>query len=281
MKLLRYGEPGKEKPGLLDSDGNIRDISRHVADLSDDALSPASLCQLSRTDSDSFPIVSGSPRLGPPVGDVQRMICIGLNYSDHAEESGLPAPAEPVIFVKSCAATGPNDDVLIPLGGEKTDWEVELGVVIGRRVRHVEEKDALSYVAGYTIGHDVSERAFQHERGGQWTKGKSCEGFGPLGPWLVTADEVGDPQSLDIWLEVNGQRYQNGNTKNMIFSVAVIVSYLSKFMTLVPGDVILTGTPAGVGAGTKPTPKFLKAGDVVRLGIQRLGEQQQTFVPYT
>jgi 2-keto-4-pentenoate hydratase/2-oxohepta-3-ene-1,7-dioic acid hydratase in catechol pathway len=278
MKLLRYGEPGAERPGLLDAEGRIRDLSGHVADVAGAALDPAALAQLSALDPATLPVVSGAPRLGPCVAGIGKFICIGLNYSDHAAESGLPVPDEPVIFMKATSAvSGPNDPVVIPRGSEKTDWEVELGVVIGRRAKYVPEAEALDYVAGYCVCHDVSERAFQIERSGQWTKGKSCDTFGPLGPWLVTRDEVPDPQALSLWLSVNGARVQDGSTGTMVFGVAALVSYLSRFMSLMPGDVISTGTPPGVGLGMKP-PRYLKPGDVVVLGIAGLGTQRQVFV---
>jgi 2-keto-4-pentenoate hydratase/2-oxohepta-3-ene-1,7-dioic acid hydratase in catechol pathway len=279
MKLLRYGNPGQEKPGLL-HDGQIRDLSGHVPDIAGDVLVPAGLARIGALDPASLPLVPGSPRLGPCVGQVGKFICIGLNYSDHAAESGMAVPTEPIIFMKaSSAIVGPNDDIEIPKGSEKTDWEVELGVVIGRTAKHVSEADALSHVAGYCVVHDVSERAFQLERAGQWVKGKSCDTFGPIGPWLVTADEVPDPQNLPLWLEVDGKRYQNGNTRTMVFSVAQLVSYLSDFMSLRPGDIISTGTPPGVGLGQKP-PIFLCAGQRIRLGVEGLGEQQQRTVAY-
>lgn len=278
MKLLRYGEPGAERPGLLDADGRIRDLSGHVADLAGDALDPAALARLAALDPATLPAVAGTPRLGACVAGIGKFICIGLNYSDHAAESGLPVPDEPVIFMKATSAvSGPNDPVLIPRGSEKTDWEVELGVVIGRRAKYVPEAEALDYVAGYCVCHDVSERGFQIERSGQWTKGKSCDTFGPLGPWLVTRDEVPDPQALSLWLSVNGERVQDGSTGTMVFGVAALVSYLSQFMSLMPGDVISTGTPPGVGLGMKP-PRYLKPGDVVELGIAGLGTQRQVFV---
>jgi 2-keto-4-pentenoate hydratase/2-oxohepta-3-ene-1,7-dioic acid hydratase in catechol pathway len=258
----------------------LRDLSGCVADIAGDTLTPEGLDRLRALDPLALPAVEGDPRLGPCVGSIGRIVCIGLNYSNHARESGMAEPDEPVVFIKACAATGANDDVTIPLGGTKTDWEVELAVVIGQRAKHVSDERALDHVAGYAVGNDVSERAFQHEMGGQWTKGKSCDGFAPLGPWLVTADEVGDPQKLGIWLEVNGVRYQDGSTADQIFGVAHVVSYLSRFMTLQPGDVILTGTPAGVGAGIKPDPVWLKPGDEVRLGIDGLGEQHQRFVAH-
>jgi 2-keto-4-pentenoate hydratase/2-oxohepta-3-ene-1,7-dioic acid hydratase in catechol pathway len=277
MKLLRYGEAGSEKPGLLDADGTIRDLSAHVADIAGTALHPATLEMLSRLDPKSLPAVSGSPRMGACVAGTGKFICIGLNYSDHAAETGATVPSEPIIFMKaSSAIVGPDDDVLIPRGSVKTDWEVELGVVIGKTAKYVSEDDALDYVAGYCVSHDVSERAFQAERQGQWTKGKSCDTFGPIGPWLVTKDEVADPQNLKMWLTVNGKTMQNGSTKTMVYGVKYLVSYLSQFMSLHPGDIISTGTPPGVGLGMKP-PVFLKAGDVVELGIEGMGQQKQTF----
>lgn len=277
MKLLRYGEVGSERPGLLDADGTIRDLSAHVADIAGTALHPASLDMLSKLDPKSLPAVSGSPRIGACVAGTGKFICIGLNYSDHAAETGATVPPEPIIFMKaSSAIVGPDDDVLIPRGSVKTDWEVELGVVIGKTAKYVSEAEALDYVAGYCVSHDVSERAFQAERQGQWTKGKSCDTFGPIGPWLVTKDEVTDPQNIKMWLTVNGKTMQNGSTKTMVYGVAYLVSYLSQFMSLHPGDIISTGTPPGVGLGMKP-PVFLKAGDVVELGIEGLGQQKQTF----
>jgi len=275
MKLLRYGEAGQEKPGLLDKNGNIRDLSGHVADIAGAVLAPDALAKLGEIDPESLPLVSGSPRLGPCVAGTGKFICIGLNYADHAAESGLAVPPEPVIFMKATSAiVGPNDDILIPRGSEKTDWEVELGVVIGKTAKYVSEEDALDYVAGYCTAHDVSERAFQAERAGQWTKGKSCDTFGPTGPWLVTKDEVPDPQNLAMWLKVNGETMQDGSSKTMVYGVRYLVSYLSQFMSLHPGDIISTGTPPGVGMGMKP-PRYLKAGDVVELGIEGLGEQRQ------
>jgi len=278
LKLLRYGKPGKERPGMLDSDGKIRDLSEHVADIAGAALAPAALKKLAKIDPKTLPAVRGNPRLGPCVAGTGKFICIGLNYADHAAESNLPVPSEPIIFMKATSAiVGPNDDVLIPRGSKKTDWEVELGIVIGKAAKYVTEDKALDYVAGYCVINDVSERAFQTERQGQWTKGKSCDTFGPTGPWLVTRDEVADPQELKMWLTVNGKKMQNGSTKTMVYGVAHLVSYLSQFMSLLPGDIISTGTPPGVGMGMKP-PKFLKNGDVVALGIEGLGEQKQTFV---
>jgi len=277
MKLLRYGEAGAEKPGLLDADGAIRDLSAHVDDIGGGALDPSSLARLAKLDPNSLPAVSGKPRLGACVAGTGKFICIGLNYSDHAAETGAAVPPEPIIFMKATSAiVGPDDTVRIPRGSEKTDWEVELGVVIGKKAKYVSEADALDYVAGYCVSHDVSERAFQAERQGQWTKGKSCDTFGPIGPWLVTKDEVADPQNLGMWLKVNGQTMQDGSSKTMIYGVAFLVSYLSQFMSLMPGDVISTGTPPGVGMGMKP-PRYLKAGDVVELGIEGLGTQKQTI----
>jgi 2-keto-4-pentenoate hydratase/2-oxohepta-3-ene-1,7-dioic acid hydratase in catechol pathway len=278
MRLVRYGEPGAEKPGLLDIEGQLRDLSAHVADISGAALAADTLARIGAIAEDSLPLVGGSPRLGACVGGTGKFICIGLNYSDHAAETGATVPPEPIIFMKaSSAIIGPNDNVTIPRGSEKTDWEVELAVVIGKTAKYVTEAEALDYVAGYCVTNDVSERAFQTERSGQWTKGKSCDTFGPIGPWLVTRDEVPDPQDLGMWLKVNGETMQNGSSKTMVYGVAFLVSYLSQFMSLHPGDVISTGTPPGVGMGLKP-PRYLKAGDVVELGIERLGSQKQTFV---
>ncbi|KAA0970102.1 fumarylacetoacetate hydrolase family protein [Aureimonas fodinaquatilis] len=278
MKLVRFGAAGQEKPGVVDADGKIRDVSAIVPDFSGEHLSDASLDKLRKADLASLPVAPADSRLGPVVGRVGNFLCIGLNYVDHAHESNLPIPSEPIIFNKSPSSiTGPNDKVYIPIGSEKTDWEVEIAVVIGKDAYNVSEESALNYVAGYTICNDVSERAWQIERGGQWTKGKSAPSFGPIGPWLVTRDEISDPQNLDMWLDVNGARVQTGNTSTMIFTIAHIVSYLSKFMKLEAGDVITTGTPPGVGMGMKP-PRYLKAGDTVRLGIAGLGEQQQSVV---
>jgi 2-keto-4-pentenoate hydratase/2-oxohepta-3-ene-1,7-dioic acid hydratase in catechol pathway len=278
VKLLRYGSPGREKPGLLDPRGNIRDLSGVIPDLSGHALLPESFARLRTIDPSTLPPVDGTPRLGPCVAGVGKFVCVGLNYSDHAAESGMPVPAEPIVFMKATSSiVGPNDDLVIPRGSQKTDWEVELGVVIGSRAKYVEEKDALSHVAGFCVVHDVSERAFQLEGTGQWVKGKSADTFGPIGPWLVTTDEVSDPQGLDLWLDVDGRRYQDGNTRTMVFGVAFLVSYLSRFMSLQPGDVIATGTPPGVGLGQKP-PIFLREGNVVRLGVAGLGEQRQRVV---
>ncbi len=279
MKLLRYGPAGAEKPGLLDNSGIIHDLSGVIDDVAGDALLPASIGRLAALDPASLPAVDGNPRLGPCVAQVGKFMCIGLNYSDHAAEAGLAVPDEPVLFMKATSAiTGPNDNVVIPRGSKKTDWEVELGVVIGKPAKYVSEADALSHVAGYCVSHDVSERAFQIERAGQWTKGKSADSFGPIGPWLVSADEVEDPQNLKLWLEVDGHRYQDGTTATMVYGVAHIISYLSHFMSLQPGDVISTGTPPGVGMGQKPEAIYLKPGNVVRLGVDGLGEQRQDVV---
>ncbi|WP_434212560.1 fumarylacetoacetate hydrolase family protein [[Pseudomonas] boreopolis] len=281
MKLLRYGPAGQERPGLLDAQGRIRDLSAHLPDLTGEALAPARLATLAAIDPDSLPLVEGNPRYGVPVAGVRKFIAIGLNFADHAAESNLPIPAEPVIFTKavSCLA-GPNDTVMLPRGSQKSDWEVELGVVIGSTASYVEKERALEHVAGYVLVNDVSERSFQIERGGTWDKGKGCDTFGPVGPWLVTADEVGDPQNLDMWLDINGQRMQTGNSRTMIFGIAEIVSYLSQFITLEPGDIITTGTPPGVGMGQKPEPVYLKPGDVMRLGIEKLGEQRQDVIAW-
>lgn len=276
MKLLRYGPQGQEKPGLLAADGTIRDLSAHVADLAGEVLTD--LDRLRSIDPLSLPVVSGDPRLGPCVAGTGKFICIGLNYSDHAAETGAKVPPEPIIFMKANSAIcGPNDPILIPRGSVKTDWEVELGVVIGKPAKYITEDQALSHVAGYCVINDVSERSFQIERSGQWTKGKSSDNFGQTGPWLVTPDEVPDPQNLGMWLTVNGQTMQNGSTKTMVYGVAHIVAYLSQFFTLHPGDIISTGTPPGVGMGMKP-PHYLKAGDVVELGIEGLGTQKQTCI---
>jgi 2,4-didehydro-3-deoxy-L-rhamnonate hydrolase len=280
MKLLRYGPKGSEKPGLLDADGRIRDLSAHSADFARAAVSLEALDALRRVDAGSLPVVEGAPRIGACLADVPNFLCIGLNYALHAKESGAEPPKEPILFNKhSSALAGPYDDVVIPKDSRKTDWEVELGVVIGAPCEHVSEKEALSKVAGYCVINDVSEREWQIERGGQWTKGKSAPGFGPTGPWLVTADEVGDPHTLDLWLEVNGERVQNSSTSDLIFNVAEIISYMSRFMTLQPGDLIATGTPSGVGMGMKPQ-RWLQPGDTMRLSVQGLGEQLQTARAY-
>ncbi|MDE2052437.1 MAG: fumarylacetoacetate hydrolase family protein [Gammaproteobacteria bacterium] len=279
MKLLRYGPAGHEQPGILDSHGRIRSLAGSIPDLTPQHLSPAGLKRLAAIDPASLPAATGNPRLGVPFAGTRKFIAIGLNYADHAAESNLPVPAEPVVFTKAVSCLqGPNDEVMIPRGSKKTDWEVELGVVIGTTARYVEERDALEYVAGYCVVNDVSEREFQTERGGTWDKGKGCDTFGPVGPWLVTRDEVGDVQNLDMWLDVNGEKRQRGNTKTMIFDCEHLVWYCSQFFVLEPGDVITTGTPPGVGLGMKPEPKFLKAGDVVTLGIDGLGEQRQKVV---
>ncbi len=278
MKLLRYGLPGQEKPGILGPDGEIRDLSGVILDLSGPSLLPESLAKLRQLDPASLPKVSGQPRIGPCVGSVGKFICIGLNYADHAAESGMAVPAEPVIFMKATSSImGPNDDVVIPRGSKKSDWEVELGVVIGKPAKYVEQKDALSHIAGYCLVNDLSERAFQLEGTGQWVKGKSADTFGPIGPWLVTTDEVPDPQNLAMWLEVDGHRYQNGSTKTMVFGATYLVSYLSRFMSLQTGDVISTGTPPGVGLGQKP-PVYLRPGNRIQLGIAGLGQQAQNVV---
>jgi 2-keto-4-pentenoate hydratase/2-oxohepta-3-ene-1,7-dioic acid hydratase in catechol pathway len=281
MKLVRYGNPGKEKPGLIDAKGVLRDLSAVIKDIGPDQLSDAALVKIAKLNTDNLPAVKGKPRMGCPVNGVRKFIAIGLNYADHAAESNLPIPKEPIVFMKATSCIqGPNDPVMLPKGSKKTDWEVELGVVIGKQARYVSQKDALSHVAGYCTIDDVSEREFQIERGGTWDKGKGCDTFGPIGPWLVTRDEVPNPQKLDMWLDVNGKRMQTGSTKTMIFSVAKIVSYVSQFMTLEPGDVITTGTPPGVGMGMKPAAVFLKKGDVVTLGIEGLGEQRQEVVAF-
>lgn len=279
MKLLRFGPPGQEKPGLLDAQGVVRDLSAHVRDIDGDAIGPDALARLRAIDPATLPAVPGNPRIGACVGRIGKFVCIGLNYADHAAESNMPIPSEPIVFNKwTSAVVGPNDDVKIPRGSEKTDWEVELGVVIGTAASYVEEADALAHVAGYCVVNDVSERNYQLERGGSWDKGKGCDTFGPTGPWLVTADEVPDPHALGMWLEVDGRRYQNGSTRTMIFNVPQLVSYLSRFMTLQPGDVISTGTPPGVGMGIKPQPVYLRPGQTMRLGIEGLGEQCQKTV---
>jgi 2,4-didehydro-3-deoxy-L-rhamnonate hydrolase len=280
MRLLRYGPPGREKPGLADADGNIRDLSKVITQIDDAMLSPRNLARLSRVKPETLPIVRGNPRLGVPYAGISKFVAVGLNYSDHAAESGMPIPKEPILFMKATTSLcGPNDDTIQPKNSTKLDWEVELGVVIGTKAQYVAENKALDYVAGYTVVNDISERDFQLERGSQWDRGKGCDTFGPVGPWLVTTDEITEPQKLDMWLDVNGERRQTGNTRTMIFGVAHLVSYISHFMTLLPGDIITTGTPPGVGLGMKP-PQYLKPGDVVTLGIQGLGEQRQKIVAY-
>mgnify|MGYP001047489452 CR=1 FL=1 len=280
MKLVRFGAPGKETPGLVDDSGQLRDLSGVVADIAGGVLGNAGLRLLAAIDPATLPIVQGEPRLGTPVGGIGKMICVGMNYADHAAETNAPVPEQPVLFMKATSAIGgPNDTVVIPRGSVKTDWEVELGVIIGEVTRDVRVDEAMAHVAGYAVINDLSEREFQLEHGGQWVKGKSCDTFGPIGPWLVTRDEVADPQDLSLWLEVNGHRYQNGNTRTMVFGVAQLVSYISRYMTLMPGDVISTGTPAGVGLGLKP-PTYLKPGDVIELGIEGLGRQRQDVVAH-
>ncbi|SDE80584.1 2-keto-4-pentenoate hydratase/2-oxohepta-3-ene-1,7-dioic acid hydratase (catechol pathway) [Massilia sp. PDC64] len=277
MKLLRFGPKGAEKPGLMDADGVIRDLSGVLPDLTSAQLAAGAIARLADVDPSRLPAVAQPVRYAPVVADIGKLICVGLNYSDHAAESGMAVPAEPVLFTKATSSIiGCNDPVVLPRGSVKSDWEVELGVVIGKRARYVDEANALDYVAGYCVVNDLSEREYQLERGGQWDKGKGCDTFGPVGPWLVTTDEVPDPQNLDMWLEVNGKRYQTGNTRTMVFTVAHLVSYISRFMTLQPGDVISTGTPPGVGLGQKPDPVYLEPGDRMRLGIEGLGEQEQT-----
>ena len=279
MKLIRYGEPNQERPGLLDNFGKLRDLSQVIPDLAGEYLQPDSIKRLRELDVNGLPEVNGNPRIGPCVSQIGKFICIGLNYSDHAAESGMQVPPEPVIFFKATSAVcGPNDNLIIPRGSTKTDWEVELGVVIGKPGKYLTEEDALEHVAGYCVIHDVSERAFQLERSGQWVKGKSCDTFGPIGPWLVTTDEISDPQNLGLWLEVDGHRYQDGTTSTMVYGVAHLVAYLSQFFTLEPGDVISTGTPPGVGMGVKPNPVYLRPGQEVRLGVDGLGEQRQITV---
>jgi 2-keto-4-pentenoate hydratase/2-oxohepta-3-ene-1,7-dioic acid hydratase in catechol pathway len=281
MKLVRFGPPGREKPGIIDQDGKLRDLSRIVKDIAGDALSPAGLAKIKKAKLARLPLVKGKPRLGPCVGGTRQFIGIGLNYSDHAAEAGMPIPKEPILFSKApTCICGPNDDTIIPKDSSKLDWEVELAIVIGRRAKYIaSEKEALNHVAGYCVCNDVSERFFQIERSGQWMKGKGCENFGPVGPWLVTRDEIKNPQNLDMWLDVNGERRQSGNTRTMIFGAAHIVWYCSQFFALEPGDIITTGTPPGVGLGMKP-PQFLKTGDTVRLGIAGLGAQTQKVVPF-
>ena len=285
MKLVRYGQVGKEKPGLIDAQGKLRDLSSVIKDVTPDQLSDKALAKLAKVKIDKLPLVRGKPRMGCPVAQTGKFIAIGLNYADHAAESGMPIPKEPIVFMKTTSCIqGPNDDVMLPKGSKKTDWEVELGVVIGTRARYVSQKDALGYVAGYCTINDVSEREYQLERGGTWDKGKGCDTFGPIGPWLVTRDEVPNPQALSMWLDLNGERMQTGSTKTMIFGVAKLISYVSQFMTLEPGDIITTGTPPGVGSGIKkdglPAPVFLKKGDAMTLGIEGLGEQAQKVIPF-
>jgi 2-keto-4-pentenoate hydratase/2-oxohepta-3-ene-1,7-dioic acid hydratase in catechol pathway len=280
MKLVRYGRIGKEKPGLIDQQGKLRDLSGIIPDIGPDQLSDKVLAKLAKLDSQQLPLVRGNPRRGVPVAQVGKFIAIGLNYSDHAAEAGMPLPKEPIIFMKATTSlSGADDPLMLPKGSKKTDWEVELGVVIGKQARYVSEKEALQHVAGYCVVNDVSEREYQLERGSQWDKGKGCDTFGPVGPWLVTRDEVANPQRLDLWLDLNGERLQTGNTKTMVFSVAKIISYTSRFMTLMPGDIITTGTPPGVGMGMKPQ-RFLKRGDQLTLGIAGLGEQNQQVIAY-
>jgi 2,4-didehydro-3-deoxy-L-rhamnonate hydrolase len=282
MKLLRYGGAGRERPAVLDRDGVVRDLSGELPDLGPEQLSPGSLRRLSQLEPSSLPAITGEPRLGVPLAGIRKFIAVGLNYADHAAEARLPVPTEPVLFTKAISClNGPNDDVMLPRGSQKSDWEVELGVIIGQSARYVEEVDALKYVAGYCVVNDVSEREYQLERGGTWDKGKGCDTFGPVGPWLVTPDEIRDPQNLGLWLDLNGQRRQNGSTRTMIFSVATLIAYISRFMTLEPGDLITTGTPPGVGMGVKPAPLYLRAGDVMRLGIDGLGEQTQKVIAWS
>ncbi|MGE4377315.1 MAG: fumarylacetoacetate hydrolase family protein [Burkholderiaceae bacterium] len=279
MKLIRYGPPGLERPGLVDAQGVLRDLSMLLPDLGPAQLSPRTLAALAALDASRLPPVEGEPRLGCPVGGVGKIVCVGLNYADHAREAGMPIPSEPVLFMKAITAlSGPHDPVRIPPGAQKTDWEVELGVVIGTRASHVRKDTALQHVAGYVLANDVSERAYQSERGGQWDKGKSYDSFAPIGPWLVTSDELLDPHAVGLWLEVNGQRVQDGNTRNFIFDLPTVLAYITQFMSLEPGDIVLTGTPHGVGLGQKPTPWFLKPGDVMRLGADGLGEQTQICI---
>ena len=281
MKLLRYGPVGQEKPGMLDASGTIRDLSGVVADIKGDVLSPAGLAKLAALDPAKLPAVTGNPRLGPPVTGMTNLVCIGLNYADHAAETGAPVPKEPIVFLKSLGALqGPNDDVMIPRDSKKTDWECELCIIIGTKAKYVTEENALDHVAGYAVGNDVSEREWQSERGMTWDKGKGFDTFGPVGPWLVTKDEVPDPQNLAMFTDVDGVRQQDGNTRTMIFGVKTLIAYVSQCITLHPGDVIFTGTPPGVGLGKKPTPVFLKAGQTMRLGIEGLGEQTQRLVAY-
>ncbi len=282
MKLCRYGPKGQEKPGVVDANGQIRDLSGVVSDLTPDTVRLSQLAKLTATDIDSLPVVSGEQRYGVPVKGIGKIIAVGLNYADHAAESNLPVPPEPIFFTKAITSlTGPNDNVMKPRDATKLDWEVELGLIIGKTCRYVEESEALSHVAGYVLVNDVSERAFQKERGTQWVKGKGCDTFCPTGPWLVTPDEVGDVHNLDMFLDVNGSRMQTGNTKTLIFNVATCISYISRFITLQPGDLVITGTPPGVGEGKKPNPIYLNAGDTMHLGVSKLGEQRQTVVPFS
>ncbi len=282
MKLLRYGPPGKEKPGVLDSEGNIRDLSKVVVQIDDAMLTPRNLARLARIKPESLPIVRSKPRLGVPYAGISKFVAVGLNYSDHAAESNMPIPKEPILFMKATTCLcGPNDDIVQPQDSTKLDWEVELGIVIGTKAQYVPEAKALDYVAGYCVVNDVSERDFQLERGSQWDRGKGCDTFGPVGPYLVTTDEITDPQALGMWLDVNGEKRQRGNTRTMIFGCANLVSYISRFMTLLPGDIITTGTPPGVGLGMKPAPVYLKPGDAVSLGIEGLGEQRQRVVAWS
>jgi 2,4-diketo-3-deoxy-L-fuconate hydrolase len=285
MKLVRYGKPGKEKPGLIDAQGQLRDLSAVIPDITPEQLSDKALAKLRKIKTDKLPLVKGNPRMGCPVSFISKFVAIGLNYADHAAEAGMPIPKEPIVFLKANnCIQGPDDDVMLPKGSVKSDWEVELGIVIGTEARYVSQKDALNYVAGYCVVNDVSEREYQLERGGSWDKGKGCDTFGPIGPWLVTRDEVPNPQKLHMWLDHNGVRMQDGSTKTMIFGVSKLVSYVSQFMTLKPGDVITTGTPPGVGMGIKkdgkPAPVFLKAGDTMALGIEGLGEQRQKVLAF-
>ncbi len=280
MKLLRYGEMGQERPALLDANGQIRDLSGAVDDIAEDTLTPEGLARLEEIDPETLPLVEGEPRIGACVGHVGKLICVGLNYADHAAEAGMDLPPEPILFMKATSSIcGPNDDIRIPRGSEKTDWEVELGIVIGKEARYLETEDAMDHVAGYCVVNDISERAFQIERAGQWVKGKSADTFGPIGPWMVTRDEVADPQDLGLWLSVDGQKYQDGTTRTMVFGVAHLVHYISQFMSLQPGDIIATGTPPGVGMGQKP-PTYLRAGQVMELGIEGLGQQRQRTIAW-
>jgi 2-keto-4-pentenoate hydratase/2-oxohepta-3-ene-1,7-dioic acid hydratase in catechol pathway len=281
MKLLRYGLPRREKPGLLDRQGTIRDLSAHIDDISPETVTPRVLARLAALRAEELPVVAGSPRLGVPVKGIGKFVAIGLNYADHADEAKLPIPTEPAMFTKAISClNGPNDEVMLPKNSLKSDWEVELGIVIGRTARYISEERALDAVAGYVLANDVSERAFQLERGTQWDKGKGCDTFGPIGPWLVTPDEVGDPQALDMFLNLNGRRMQSGNTRKMIFPVRQLIAYVSRFMTLHAGDLLITGTPPGVGLGHKPEPVFLKPGDEMHLGIEKLGEQKQKVIAW-